>query len=448
MEKYQKGFAPIVIIVLVSAVLVVGGGAWYYTKNTKPKPAPAPVTEQKPGQPTLPEITPPAAPVTISDINPGSNFPTSTPESTAKEPIPGWKIYNNDKYGIRFSYPPSDDFKALDWQSATDILASGTAKNIDEARSLARRAFDPHYEKHQLMVTFGDYSLGVGKMSVDLETMMKERTKFLLEGMASQTVSDTMIGGIKAKKITIVPNDEAMPFWEAHIVGVVNVRVYDFAFSGLAKKDFNQASFDKSVALLEKIAGSSIFTDKTNTEVVKQLVEQQKAEAQLAEAASKEAASRAGDPVACQKFEGSLREQCFKEIGIQNSDAASCQNAGSLSGDCYYEIAKKKMEVVYCDKVSDITHKWICYYEVAKLKKDASICAKIDSVDLNAFNIRSLCFRDNIPYINDAVLCEQIGADIDTRNKCYMAVAKRNGQPALCGKIWDKELQSDCKASF
>jgi len=287
-----------VIAALAVIIAVFAAGFWYYYKtyigegsdmnvsqpyderylakhaDIKPSEPQTAVREEKQRAPDLPDNQNAPKGATVTQTNPD-------PVQPGNQLSAGWKTYDNDKYGIRFSYPPAGDFKSLDWQSASELLARGTANNMDEARTLARKAFDPQYKGEQLYVSFGAYSLGVGIMSVGLDEMMEKRTELLVSD-TGQSVSETMIGGVRAKKITIIPKNKILPFWEAHIVAVKNNFVYDFMYSGILGsegKGIDEAVFNKGVAMLDKIAATAIFTDNMNSEAVKQLIESQKKEA-------------------------------------------------------------------------------------------------------------------------------------------------------------------------
>ena len=101
--KINAGFAPLLIIFIVLAV-VVGGGAYYLGKQNRPLPFATP----------SPTATP-------------AGIPTSLPTST---PASGWKTYTNEQYGFQISYPPTyqaltDAENLYGWPKAVALLYNG-----------------------------------------------------------------------------------------------------------------------------------------------------------------------------------------------------------------------------------------------------------------------------------------------------------------------------------
>lgn len=82
--KNNKGFAPIAIVLIIVAVLAVGGIAYYAGKSSTPAPQ------------NVPENNVTNNPVVNSNTPP----PTTVTGETAI-----WKTYKNDKYGIEFKIP-------------------------------------------------------------------------------------------------------------------------------------------------------------------------------------------------------------------------------------------------------------------------------------------------------------------------------------------------------
>lgn len=81
--KKNKGFAPIVIVLIVVAVLVVGGVAYYAGKSLKKE-------NNLTNQPTENDIAQPAVKGNTNIIDPNN---------------PDMMIYTSDKLGIQFTYP-------------------------------------------------------------------------------------------------------------------------------------------------------------------------------------------------------------------------------------------------------------------------------------------------------------------------------------------------------
>lgn len=107
----QKGITPVIILVLVVALAVIGYLVYQNIQLRKTSPSPTPVTTTE-TQAAIPNIT---------------TVPTPTPTSDLK---PGWKLYQNEKYGFEYSYPAS--YKVLTssedlygWPKAILLLYKG-----------------------------------------------------------------------------------------------------------------------------------------------------------------------------------------------------------------------------------------------------------------------------------------------------------------------------------
>ena len=97
----QKGFAPILIIILV---LIAIGGAYYFgTKKGNIIP------------------TPTQSPVTVASNAPAPITPTTKPTT---DPTANWKTYENNVYHYSFKYPPSWAVRAFQYSdnSTSDPL--------------------------------------------------------------------------------------------------------------------------------------------------------------------------------------------------------------------------------------------------------------------------------------------------------------------------------------
>ncbi len=88
----QKGFAPILIVVLIAAA--VGGYFWFNDSNNQTKPAQNVQTTKTPAPATKPESTSSAA----------SPAPNGAGETA------NWKTYTNTKFGYQIKYPSNREY--------------------------------------------------------------------------------------------------------------------------------------------------------------------------------------------------------------------------------------------------------------------------------------------------------------------------------------------------
>src|SRR3989344_6913100 len=107
--KTNKGFAPIALVLILVAILAVGGVAYYAGKNSNPAPQ-------------------------NTEVNNLSNQNTQTTSSTSSNPINAnvsanipsdWNQYKNPKYGFEFFYPPTFSIKDVQENRVQITDASG-----------------------------------------------------------------------------------------------------------------------------------------------------------------------------------------------------------------------------------------------------------------------------------------------------------------------------------
>lgn len=122
MHKFQKGFAPLIIILIVLIVLAAGGAGFVVYKGSNRQP-----NNQKQG--TQPEITS----TTSEQVNRESQTakssiientvvsqksgdiiktdPINQKVAPTQDGFSGWKIYHNGKHGYEIKYPQDWDYK-------------------------------------------------------------------------------------------------------------------------------------------------------------------------------------------------------------------------------------------------------------------------------------------------------------------------------------------------
>ncbi len=99
MKDLQNGFAPMVILVIVTAALVVGGGAYVAVKNT-----------EKP----------------YIDLQNSERVASQTNSTSNQQG--GWETYRNDKYGFEFQYPTNG--YVIDDKSTTESAGFKTVVSV------------------------------------------------------------------------------------------------------------------------------------------------------------------------------------------------------------------------------------------------------------------------------------------------------------------------------
>lgn len=86
-KSYRKGFALVVLLVLVTLIVGAGGTAVYFKFSPKPSPSPSPPDYQSPG-------------------------PVIKPSESPSDETANWKTYTNKERKFQISYPPQ--FKAYE----------------------------------------------------------------------------------------------------------------------------------------------------------------------------------------------------------------------------------------------------------------------------------------------------------------------------------------------
>jgi len=133
----KRGFAPLVIIAIVLAFIIVGGAGYFLgTGKLNPKNLPTP---------TPTSITPTSSHVActqdaklcpdgktyVSRIPPSCNFAQCPPtEASIDATKPGWKTFTSDAYKFQVSYPPNyqaltDKNNLYGWPKAVVLIYSG-----------------------------------------------------------------------------------------------------------------------------------------------------------------------------------------------------------------------------------------------------------------------------------------------------------------------------------
>lgn len=114
----------------------------------------------------------------------------------------------------------------------------------------------------------------------------------------------------------------------------------------------------------------------------------------------------------CQRFNGEEKEECIKDAVIANDDIALCDILEDFyKGECYAEIIinGKRNDSKLCDNFYDSLKKEVCLAEVAVNKNDINMC------QTNSF-----------------------------RNICYIGIALKKEDPAICNDIKRNDLKTDC----
>ena len=88
--KYNKGLAPVLILVIVLGVLAVGGVAYFAGKSSAPKNIVSDNSNYYP--PDQQDYNPPVT-------------NTQTPLANSQTNTSNWKTYTNTQYGFEFKYP-------------------------------------------------------------------------------------------------------------------------------------------------------------------------------------------------------------------------------------------------------------------------------------------------------------------------------------------------------
>lgn len=109
MNKFNKGFIPLIAIMVIAAVVLVGGGVvYYYVTKTQP----ATQTQQNQQQ----------------NIQ-NQQLQQQTPQINIVQPTnqtAGWSAYTNNQYGFEIKYPKINSFLVL---NKPEVISSGNINN-------------------------------------------------------------------------------------------------------------------------------------------------------------------------------------------------------------------------------------------------------------------------------------------------------------------------------
>jgi hypothetical protein len=128
--KNNKGFAPILIILIVVGVLTLGGGTYYFLVKKAPKAV---------GCTQEAKICPDGSSVGRT----GPNCEFAECPTVKEEDIASWSIYKNEKYGYEIKYPKKLEVEVLPGEEATPIndvsaIGIGFPVNASSMEEMAR----------------------------------------------------------------------------------------------------------------------------------------------------------------------------------------------------------------------------------------------------------------------------------------------------------------------
>ncbi len=95
----QRGFVPVLWVVVCSLLVVLSGGSYYFSKHSAP-----------------------AAKLQVT------NSPTVTPQSTLANEVAGWKIYTNKEAGFTFKYP--SQYREISYPDGSMSIDNDGLKNF------------------------------------------------------------------------------------------------------------------------------------------------------------------------------------------------------------------------------------------------------------------------------------------------------------------------------
>ena len=144
----KKGFAPIVIVLILAALLVLSGGVLYYT-NVAKKPAQVACTQEakqcpdgsyvsRTGPncefaacPSIPASSTPSVPKNLPSSTKPISFPVAAPQQISTST---WQRYWNRIYGFGISYPANHTlYSGMDTSSKTLVAAASSSDSVSIA---------------------------------------------------------------------------------------------------------------------------------------------------------------------------------------------------------------------------------------------------------------------------------------------------------------------------
>ncbi len=226
-QQHERGFASVIIILVLIGVLALGGGLIYYGQKVQRR------------TPTLP-------------------YPTSSQQATASatlEDISNWKTYINSQYGFTFKYPPNwileDAVKRVDSTRISII-------NPDYQNTVTKNGYLP-----SIQIEINQYELSTGyQENTTIDGIKAYRTsapsgmQAAHEGVefkngGNRYLVDLLYDDGKARKVTYDPG-----IYNKEAVTIFNQMLSTFHFISL---DGLINSFDVSKAKVgDKVGGMTI----------------------------------------------------------------------------------------------------------------------------------------------------------------------------------------------
>ncbi|MDD5112232.1 MAG: hypothetical protein PHG85_06785 [Candidatus Altiarchaeota archaeon] len=132
------------------------------------------------------------------------------------------------------------------------------------------------------------------------------------------------------------------------------------------------------------------------------------------------------------------RDWCYMEAGWQNHDLSYCGSIKrtDIKESCYFLVGTGSGDQTVCGMIQEDEDRrnW-CY---AVTTDDPSHCDA-----MNEATLKSSCYEDTGVKTGEASVCEKAASDND-RDWCFYNVAREKKDKSVCGRITQKEVQTQC----
>lgn len=166
--------------------------------------------------------------------------------------------------------------------------------------------------------------------------------------------------------------------------------------------------------------------------------------------------------VYCEAYQGNARENCYLRLAFVSKDAALCEKAGSLHGECEVHVARATGDASRCLHTAEPRDVFDCFMAAAlRTKSDASCAPLNDASGQKAACLRAggtadrcnvwsaeraaLAHRACVSVARaDRAACVALPARADgSREACLSALALKTKDAALCAPLHDPRVTDD-----